>query len=248
MSQSSFAFSVFGNRYFFTPKFIFLSLLLIVLLVGLGIWEIQKAQTVEETIQLLNQRMTLDPLQANDLESDRDLRFYPIELTGSFDNEHSILLPNRVNKGQRGYEVLTPFNIVDSSTNILIDRGWIPLNADANSLPEIQSVPDKQATITGMLYKPLNYFKFGSDFNENNVQWPLVSKHANIESLATALNTPLYPYIVLLSPSNQYGFVREWTWLPNSIESDRSRALAKQWFVLAFIVFMIFVFTNIHRI
>lgn len=248
MSQSSFSFSVFGNRYYFTPKFALLSITLIILLIGLGIWQIQHAQAIDDTIQLLNQRVMLEPLQANDLESERDLRFYPVMLTGSFDNEHTILLSNRIYKGERGYEVLTPFVITDVSTQILVDRGWIPMSAAPNTLPEIPPVNEKQISITGMLYQPINYFRFGADFNENNLQWPLVSKRANTENLSNALNEPLYHYLVLLSPSSPYGFVREWTWLPNSNMSDKSKALAKQWFILAFIVFMIFVFTNIQRV
>ena len=247
MFQPTFTFSVFGNRYFFTPKFIILSIALILLLIGMGIWQLQRGNTIEARVQLISQRLMLDPVQASNLDDNRDLRFYPVQLTGSFDNDHTILLSNRVYKGQRGYEVVTPFKVSDQSSQILVDRGWIPLGNNAGTLPSIQPTGDNNMTITGILYQPSDYYTFGSDFNEKNIQWPLISKRANIEKLSEVLDVKLFSYIVLLSPNNQYGFVREWTWLPDMGTAEKYRALAKQWFVLAFVVLMIFVFTNIHR-
>src|SRR5437773_7231911 len=107
MSNRTFAFSVFGNRYYFTPKFSLLFILLLIMLLGFGVWQLQQAQGVTDTIQLINKRLTLDPIQASDINNGSDWRFYPIQLQGSFDNEHQILLYNRNYKGQRGYEVLT---------------------------------------------------------------------------------------------------------------------------------------------
>lgn len=246
MSNPTFAFSVFGKRYFFTPKFTLLLIFIILLLLGFAIWQLQQARVIEDTLQLINKRFILEPIQASDITNSADWRFYPIELRGSFDNEHTILLTNREYKGMRGYEVLTPFKPLDSASEILVNRGWIPAATDPKKLPDVPSIPDT-VQIHGVLFKPLNYFTLGADFDESNIQWPLLSKRANLEKLSKALNSPLYPYLVLLSPNSDYGFVREWRWLSNQQSAERHKVFANQWFILAFVVLMIFVFTNIHR-
>jgi surfeit locus 1 family protein len=246
MSNKTFAFSVFGKHYFFTPKFTLLLIIITLMLLGFGIWQLQQARAIEDTVQLINKRFILEPIQASGITSSADWRFYPIELRGSFDNDHNILLYNRDYKGKRGYEVLTPFKPLDSSSDILVNRGWIPEAADPKKLPDIPSIPNV-VQITGVLFKPINYFTLGSDFDESNVHWPLLSKRANLDKLSKALNSPLYPYLVLLSPGSDYGFVREWRWLSSPESAERHKVFANQWFILAFIVLMIFIFTNIHR-
>ncbi len=246
MSQFTLAFSVFGKRYFFTPKYTLISILIIALLLGLGFWQLQQAKSNMSTIQLINSRLALDPVNQNALDQTADLRFYPIQLQGTFDNDHSILLTNRYFKGTRGYEVLTPFKTTDSSTEILVNRGWIPLT-NANTPPAIQPVTDT-VSITGILFKPLDHYMIGADFNENNVTWPLYAKRANIAKLSNVLKTDLYPYLILLGPSSPYGFTREWAWLTNNFAPNKDIALARQWFILAFLAIVIFLFINIHRI
>lgn len=243
MSNFTMTFSVFGNRYYFTPKFTLVSLLLIAVLIGLGMWQLHQARHITHMSQLRSTRMNLDAVHVDDLATKNDLRFYPIEVHGTFDNQHQILLSNRLYKGQLGYEVLTPFKMVGASSEILVDRGWIPASSDLNKTL-VNTAPDN-AQVNGMLFKPVNYFVFGADFDADKVQWPLVSKRANTKKLSKALNAPLSRYIILLSSDSSYGYVREWTWLKNS--PDRNYALARQWFVLAGLVLVVFLFTNIHR-
>ncbi len=246
MSNKTFAFSVFGKRYFFTPKFTLLTIFILLMLFGFAIWQLQQARVIEDTVQLINKRFILEPIQVSDLRKDTDWRFYPIDLRGTFDNEHNILLYNRDYKGTRGYEVLTPFKPEDSTSEILVNRGWIPEAADPKKMPDIPTIP-ATVQIRGLLFKPLKYFTFGSDFDDCNIKWPLLSKRANLEKLSKVLNSPLYPYLVLLSPASEHGFVREWRWLSSPESAERHKVFANQWFILAFIVLMIFIFTNIHR-
>jgi hypothetical protein len=69
----------------------------------------------------------------------------------------------------------------------------------------------------------------------------------HLDKLSKALNIPLYPYLLLLSPTNPYGFTRDWIWLANPTEANQHKASARQWFALAFITLVIFIFLNIHR-
>ena len=244
MSNFSLRFSVVGNRYFFTPKFTFATLILIIALVTLGIWQWQSAQEITQTIELINKRLLLDPIQVDDLDKSGDWRFYPIQLQGTFDNEHQILLTNKIYKGRIGFQVLTPFKPSNSSSEILVNRGWIA--DDPIKTPEITNIPDG-VTITGILFKPSMSIMNSSSFDDDNIKWPLLSKRPDIEKLSKIMNTPLYPYTLLLSPSSPYGFTCEWLWLANAVEPERHKNYAMQWLALALATLLLFLFINTHR-
>lgn len=244
MSDFSFSFSVFGNRYIFTPKFTLVIFSILFVLLGLGIWQWQSAESIDDTVDMVKKRITLEPIQLNDINKKGDWRYYPIRIKGVFDSHHQILISNRMYKGRRGYQVLTPFKPADSLNEILVNRGWIP-EFPAGKTPNLNTI-STEVTILGILFHPPHTI-LGRAFDESKVTWPLISKTPDIEKIANVLNAKMYPFIVLLSPSSQYGFVREWLWLITTIEPDRHLAYAKQWFVLAITVLLMFIFMNIHR-
>ena len=240
----SFSFSLFGNRYYFTPKFTLTTLLLIMVLLAFSLWQWKAAIESGKTVDLINKRLMLNPLQIDDLDKHNDWRYYPIQLQGTFDNSHQILIINRIYKNQHGFQVLTPFHPANSPKEILVNRGWLP--GDPEHPRDIETTTDG-VTITGILFQPLNYFMFGSEFDEKNIHWPLPSKNINLEKFSAAIDNPVYPYVLLLSPNSPYGFVREWLWLSNSIEPARHVAFAKQWLVLALTVMLMFLLMNVHK-
>ncbi|MEO8402645.1 MAG: SURF1 family protein [Gammaproteobacteria bacterium] len=245
MSNSA-TFSVFGKRYYFTPKFTLVTILLIAVLIGLGIWQLNQAKHVAEVFEAINKRLLLDPIQVNDLQKDNDWRFYPIQMRGTFDNEHEIFLSHRSFKGEQGYEVLTPFKPHDSDIQILVNRGWIPMESDPSKLPDIKPVKES-VSLFGVLVKTAVYFSLGSDFDENNIHWPLLTKRINTAKLSALLSAPLFDYVVLLSPSSPYGYEREWIELTTTLNADNNKNYAMEWFALAIAVFLIFIFSNIER-
>jgi surfeit locus 1 family protein len=244
MSKKPFTFSVFGNHFYFTPKLAILAFLAIALFVGFGLWQLQQASAINNLIELVNSRSALAPLEQEDLNSGRDLRFYQIQLRGSFDNEHQLLLTHRNKNNQPGYDVLTPFKPEDSPTTILVNRGWVPYEENLVIPPVADTV-----AITGTLLKPLNYFGLSASYNESKIEWPLLIKYADTTRLSKILNVPLYSYIVLLNPDSSNGFVREWADLANAnaLIAEKKRMLANQWFILALGVFAAFIFMNIHH-
>lgn len=241
----SFSFSLFGNRYDFTPKFTLIYLLLIIAFTTAALWQWQIALDITDTIELINKRLLLAPLQLNDLDKGGDWRFYPAQLQGTFDNEHQILLSNRRFKGENGFQVLTPFKPLDSKHQILVNRGWIAADT-THAIPSLNTV-SSVVTISGVLYQPMNHFKLVADFDEQSPHWPLISKNVNFDKLSSVLNAPLYPYLLLLNSDSPFGYTREWLWLSNTAEPARHKAYAMQWLAFAFTVLVIFLLMNIQR-
>lgn len=244
MSQRSFSFSLFGNSYFFTPKFTLITLCIFTVLITLGIWQWELAKQMNATIELVNKRLLLDPIQADALEKDSDWRYFSAVLQGTFDNEHNILIKNRFYNGQRGFQVLTPLKLDNSVKTILVNRGWIP-ESDAEKITASSATPNN-VTLSGVLFKPAEHLITDS-LDEKKTTWPLQITNPNIEKLGKLLNTPIYPYILLLSPSSEYGFIREWLWLSSGTGADRHKAYARQCFMFALVLLLVFIFLNIHQ-
>lgn len=52
------------------------------------------------------------------------------QATGRFDTAHQVLLMNRPYQDQPGYHLVTPLLLAEDSPAMLVDRGWIPQEAD----------------------------------------------------------------------------------------------------------------------
>ncbi|RMI27613.1 SURF1 family protein [Streptomyces triticirhizae] len=70
------------------------------------------------------------------------------EITGSFDAEHQLLVPERMVDGRRGFYVLTPLRPTDGSPAVPVVRGWLPGRADPAAAPE---PPAGEVTVVGAL-------------------------------------------------------------------------------------------------
>ncbi len=73
----------------------------------------------------------------------------PVTVTGSFDAEHQLLVPNRVLDGKQGYYVLTPLRTADGHA-VAVVRGWAP-GAPSGSASAAEAAPAGQVTVTGRL-------------------------------------------------------------------------------------------------
>lgn len=235
------------KNYYFTPpwKFILLTLLFAGLFTRLGIWQLQRAQeknVLENTFNAQPQAavLSLEQLTAN-LKS---YRYYKIELTGHYDNAHSILLDNKFYQHQPGYQVLTPFIPTSGHKAVLINRGWIPATTQREQLPSISKILEPQ-TVRGYLYLPEKPFILGK-LAENASHWPLRVQAIALEDFAQALQQPLYPFIVLLLPNTPGGFQCDWH--PTSLPAYKHLGYAVQWFSFAFVLTIIFIYLNTHKI
>ncbi|WP_181727358.1 SURF1 family protein [Streptomyces sp. PT12] len=73
------------------------------------------------------------------------------EITGTFDAEHQLLVPERTLDGDRGFYVLTPLRPADGGPAVPVVRGWLPGAADASAVP---APPEGEATASGALQAP----------------------------------------------------------------------------------------------
>ena len=228
---------------FFKPSLIATAMLflLAVLFAKLGMWQAQRG--VEKAV-IEQQFATAMPLLLEDAIN-RQSRFAQIDVSGHYDNERHILLDNQVWRGQAGVHVFTPF-YTNSGTVILVNRGWLPLAANRKDMPMIPT-PKNETVLRGMLnIYPVPGRMLGPPDELNHTSWPQLVTYLNPADTSAALDTPLADWIVQLSDSEQAGFSGR-DWKPVFLTSNKHKAYAFQWYALAGISIVLWIFNGIRR-
>jgi surfeit locus 1 family protein len=232
-------------RYQFTPTLIptIATIILLFILLSLGHWQLNRAKQNRELIQNYTERNVMQPLSETVLNNPtQNLNFYTIELHGQYDNQHTILLDNKMYHEQVGYQVLTPL-LLNNRKAILINRGWISQGISREQLPIIPTASGNQAVI-GIVRSPEKSFTLGP--NETSLTWPLLMQKIDLNELQQKTGEDFYPYIIELKPDQANGFTRDWSPV-FYVTPQRNIAYAFQWFALALTVIIIYISVNLHR-
>lgn len=215
--------------------------MLATLFVNLGLWQAQRAVEKEQTELQHRQasRYTLDAALA------ADERFAHIDVSGHYDPVRHILLDNQVWKGRAGVYVFTPFYTLDG-TVILVNRGWLPLAADRQLMPDIPT-PQHETVLRGMLNTlPVPGRMLGQADEMSRDQWPQLVTYLNHENITEALDVSLESWIIQLSDTEQAGF-EDRDWKPVFLTSRKHKAYAFQWFALATASIVLWVFSGYRK-
>jgi len=211
------------------------------LFANLGIWQTKRAAEKSETEQQ-HRAAGIVSLETALLQ---DQRFARIDVSGHYDPVRHILLDNQIWKGRAGVHVFTPFYTLNG-TAILVNRGWLPLAADRQTLPEIPT-PQHQTVLRGMLnILPVPGRIMGQADKLKQGRWPQLVTYLNREDIASSLDAPLENRIIQLSPSEKGGFEGR-DWKPVFLSSKRHRAYAFQWFALTTASLVLWLFTGFRR-
>ncbi len=140
--------------YQFKPSWLISSFFFILILglVCLGIWQLNRANEKHTLQNLINQRSSLEPLSLN-MPFEEFAPYQIVQATGKYLVKDSFLLDNIVYEGNPGYYLITPFEIMASRSVILVNRGWLPLGKTREHLPKFKT-PDGVITLEGHLSHP----------------------------------------------------------------------------------------------
>jgi len=142
-------------RAMFERKWILATLLVVAgsaVCVRLGIWQLDRlAQRREFNAHYLETSMTsplfLTSAPGEDLTS---MEYRIISVTGKYDPDNQVVLRNQYHDNQPGYFLLTPLILADG-TRILIERGWIPAQGNANPSDWRKYDQTGEVTIDGII-------------------------------------------------------------------------------------------------
>ncbi|HKX56629.1 MAG TPA: SURF1 family protein, partial [Xanthomonadales bacterium] len=115
---------------------------------------------------------------------------------------------------------------------VLVDRGWLAMNPDRRSLPEVQT-PAGEIVISGLLSRPPDGgVRLGNEDVIDELDGSVLLTYLNIENVAKAAGLAIAPMILKLDASDPSGF-EDRDWQPAVILPAQHQAYALQWFALS---------------
>jgi surfeit locus 1 family protein len=174
--------------------------------VRLGIWQLDRLQERRAwNAQVESQMgMPMVDLSTGNLPSDQ-LAYRRAALSGEWQSEDQILLRNRSYNDQPGYHLVTPLQSESLPWAILVDRGWVPIQAgETGGLAAYQ--PSGMVTVEGVLLP-----------SEDQPSWDLLADPTSgpddeplrawrvltIERVEQQLSYPLFEYYLAQMPSGE---------------------------------------------
>lgn len=207
------------------------------LFAGLGLWQLGRAAEKRALQAEYDRRAQQPPVQLTAAPIAADaVQFSPVEVRGTYDTEYQLLWDNRIHAGRPGYHVITPFRIAGGRTRVLVNRGWVPADADRERLPATDA-PAGTVTIRGTAVVPHVGLMLG-ELDPLAPDGPTVWQQLDLPRYAARVDWPLQPVVVLLDPASPGGYVREWARLDAGVAVHQGYAF--QWFTLAAAVLVMY--------
>ena len=152
-----------------------------------------------------------------------------LRVAGRFDSEHQFLLDNIILNGRYGYYVLTPLVLSGDNPVLLVNRGWIEKTA-AGVAPVLPAIDAATATLHGRAGSlPRAGYKMGAAVSPGP-GWPKLAVYPTLDEISAELGRTVQPFVLLLEPDDEHGFVRYW--VPEEMGPGRHFAYALQWFAM----------------
>lgn len=241
-------FSISFGAWQFEPKLklSIISLLLILILVYLGVWQLFRAHEKKILYLQLQQKSTQRPilLQTIDQPSWRSHRYTSVLIDGVFLNQYTFLIDNQIYKHQPGYRVITPVQTPQVNEWILVDRGWIPLGIDRQHLPEVEPIFGLK-DIRGVINTIPSGIVLKDDQIQDFPKWPLVLQKVDYSLIEKQLHHPVSDFVIQLQSSDliQYSIPP----LEIGLAPTKHIGYALQWFTFAVMAFIYYVIASSRR-
>jgi cytochrome oxidase assembly protein ShyY1 len=222
----------------------FLATLILVLLgLALGNWQTRRAAEKTAIQARLDQGMAASPqtLDGSPIDPAR-IEYHRVIVTGEFVPNWPVFLDNRPSAGRAGFILLMPFKIAGSGKAVLVARGWLPRNmAEHDRLPPT-TTPAGRVTIEGRAVRRLaRVMQLGTPAA---LQPKAIVQNTSPAEFAQASGLDLLPVVIEQTGPSLPGetLVRDWP-VP-SLDIDRHKGYAVQWYALALMAFLFFVITG----
>ncbi len=168
-----------------------------------------------------------------------DMRDQPVQLTGHWLTAHTVYLDNRSMDGRAGFYVASPLALADGAV-VWVQRGWAPRDAtDRTRLPTVQT-PSASVQVQGRLAAGLSQtFALGGDAKG------AIRQNLDFAQMQAPFKQPVLSMVVVQTDAPSDGLLRHWP--PPASGADKNRAYAVQWFAMAGLILVLYVWFQILR-
>ena len=225
------------------------TLLLVVLGISLAHWQERRAAQKIALQATLNERATATPLAigadlvATEPQLAARLEFRHVSISGQFVHDWPIYLDNRPYQGRAGFFVLMPFRIDDSATVVLVARGWLPRNMADRDRIQPYDTPAGRVTIEGIVRTGVGHvMQLGT---ATPIRAGAIVQNLDPPQFAQASKMNVLPFVVEQTGTAGDQMVRDWP--APALDVAKHQGYAFQWYALATMAFLYFVFTGFRR-
>lgn len=206
-----------------------LGALVVVQFVGLGTWQIGRAQDKRAVQEAFDRETGFTRfVHGMDVEP-----YQQLLAEGTFDAEHQFLLDNIIVDSRNGHYVLTPLVYSADEPALIVNRGWVGRSGE-DVTPAVLEVPESRVTVRGRAGAlPRAGYRMGAAI-ESRSAWPRHALYPTLDELGAALGRELQPFVLLMAPGGDDGLLRRWE--PAAIGPGRHYGYALQWFAMAVVL------------
>jgi surfeit locus 1 family protein len=206
---------------------------------SLGLWQLSRAGGKQQLQAQVDAQRALPALHGAALGNAAPLQ-RPVELRGTWLGEHTVFLDNRQMNGKPGFFVLTPLQVDGGSTVVVVQRGWAPRDFnDRTALPPVQT-PSGLVTVQGRIAPaPARLLDFAGAPDG------AIRQNLDLARFAAELRRPLLDVTVLQTGDASEGLLRQWS--EPASGADKHYGYAFQWFGLAALITILYVWFQIVR-
>jgi surfeit locus 1 family protein len=170
----------------------------LVVLLGLGTWQVQRLFEKEAIIAERESRITAAPVElpapgatiAPDTLA--QLEFRRTVVTGEFLHDKELYLAARTMRGNVGYQIVTPLRLSTGGT-LLVNRGWVP-EAQKDPAKRAEGQVTGQVTVDGAIRLPghQNWLQPDNEPQNNVWFWPDLPAMAAAAGISANELTPVF--------------------------------------------------------
>lgn len=174
-----------------------------------------------------------------------------VVLRGHWMTRYTWLLDNRAMDGRAGFYVVTPLRLEGSPCRaqvLLVQRGWVPRNAQNRNLIPPFDTPTGPVELRGRLIsEPSRVFSLGTDTTSPSGSGPEIVQNVDLTAWPAQLGEPVLGGAVLqLKPEviappaaassspSVFPLLRDWPVLASDV--GKHHAYAAQWFAMAALI------------
>ncbi len=220
------------------------------LTLGLGVWQLQRAEQKREILAEHELRRGAEPVELSNLDTTIDHQYRRVWLEGKPHKQQFFLLDNRMRRGRVGYEVLWPVQMGEQW--VLVNRGWVYGGMDRRILPKVQEFglrASGELKVAGYLYRGRGEALVLGEQEAIN-GWPQVVQQIDMDLLDERFGEAFYPYVLRIDGPTGQGRESVETnefdasWVIVSVSPAKHIGYAVQWFTMAFALLVLWVIAN----
>ena len=215
-------------------------LAVLLLMLRLGFWQLDRAEEKRNLLVQLNQTTHPTITQADTLQ--KVSRFQTIKAEGDWDPAVTFYLENQFNQGQVGFHVYGVMSFFDDSVYALINRGWVK---DLTSVHG--ELTNKREWILQQSDWPRPGVQLGEQVltAEDKQQVTYLTEDVTQKWLKARFcgqknnnDCIILPFIFKLNQHMPDGFERDWK--TQMMSPEKHKAYAVQWFTMSLVLLLLY--------